>query len=413
MVERTLQAYSDSPLMEQKNAVKDLMRPDWDNATKKQKERIIQLATQKIGPEKVQQILEAQAKMNAEYYALKKEKGEKYAQEKGPNWYNPEFMDIQNNYIMEHLDQNPTEVATRMIGLRRLAAEKFGHDMNEDFDIKKYKDQIQDYFKKNGMINEYEQLSKTLELSDDQINEMMKYIAKNNEEDESRLYAADGLLVPNDGEPVAEKPKPVKKARVYVRENDAVFNKEAKRSLPLLEQKYGKGNVQIFQIPQGNQKLLQAKLAEDLDADTFIYDHSGDDMLGVPVSGIMKDSANMEDAFAIENKALEQSLGRKTTEDEKETLFYKINQKNLDHTGTWVSSFPKDYKGCAYWGSCNFDTKASYFTQESGVPSYSTGFDKWHGVNSAVKPIKSDEDFLNQFYFGTKYNLHKPLPKEQ
>jgi hypothetical protein len=229
----------------------------------------------------------------------------------------------------------------------------------------------------------------------------------------SKLYAADGLLVPNDGEPVTEKPKPVKKARVYVRENDAVFNKEAKRSLPLLEQKYGKGNVQIFQIPQGNQKLLQAKLAEDLDADTFIYDHSGDDMLGVPVSGIMKDSANMEDAFAIENKALEQSLGRKTTEDEKETLFYKINQKNLDHTGTWVSSFPKDYKGCAYWGSCNFDTKASYFTQESGVPSYSTGFDKWHGVNSAVKPIKSDEDFLNQFYFGTKYNLHKPLPKEQ
>jgi hypothetical protein len=34
-------------------------------ASKKEKERIIQLATQKIGPEKVQQILDAQAKMNA------------------------------------------------------------------------------------------------------------------------------------------------------------------------------------------------------------------------------------------------------------------------------------------------------------------------------------------------------------
>lgn len=65
-----------------------------------------------------------------------------------------------------------------MIGLRRLAADKFGHNMNEDFDIKKYKDQLQDYFKKNGMIDEYKQLSKDLELSDDQINEMMKYIAR-------------------------------------------------------------------------------------------------------------------------------------------------------------------------------------------------------------------------------------------
>ena len=180
MVEKTLQTHANSPLMEQKSAVKDLMRPDWDSASKKQKERIIELATQKIGPEKVRQIIEAQAKMQAEYYALKKEKGEKYAQEKGPNWYNDDFMKIQNNYIMDHLDQNATEVATRMIGLRKLAADKFGHDMNEDFDIKKYKDQIQDYYKKNNMIDEYNQLNKTLELSDDQINEMMKYIAKNN-----------------------------------------------------------------------------------------------------------------------------------------------------------------------------------------------------------------------------------------
>ena len=188
MVERTLQAHSESPLMEQKNAVRDLMRPDWDMASKKEKERIIQLATQKIGPEKVKQILDAQAKMNAEYYALKKEKGQKYAKEHGPNWHNQEFGEIQNNYIMDHLDQNATEVATRMIGLRRLAADKFGHDMNEDFDIKKYKDQLQEYFKKNNMIDEYKQLNKTLELSDDQINEMMKYIAKNNNNKNGEVY---------------------------------------------------------------------------------------------------------------------------------------------------------------------------------------------------------------------------------
>lgn len=229
----------------------------------------------------------------------------------------------------------------------------------------------------------------------------------------SKFYAADGLLMPNNGEPVPAQPKPVKKARVYVRENDPVFNSEAKRSLPLLEQKYGKGNVQIIQIPQGNQKLLQAKLAEDLDADTFVYDHSGDDMLGIPVSGAMKNSVDLEDAFDVQNKAMEQSLGRKTTEDEREALYYKMLEKNTDHTGTWTWSFPENYKGCAYWGSCNFDTKASYFTQESKIPSYSTNFDKWHGVNSAVKPLKTDEDFLNQFYFGAKYNYHQPPTEEQ
>jgi hypothetical protein len=188
MVEKTLQAHSESPLMEQKSAVKDLMRPDWYKAPKKVKDRIIQIATQKIGPEKVKQILDAQEKMKAEYFALKEEKGEKYAQEHGPNWHNREFMEIQNNYIMDHLDQNATEVATRMIGLRRIAADKFGYDMNKDFDIKKYKDQIQEYFKKNNMIDEYQQLNKTLELSDDQINQMMKYIAKNNNNKNGEVY---------------------------------------------------------------------------------------------------------------------------------------------------------------------------------------------------------------------------------
>ena len=188
MVVGELQKHAESPLMQQKLDVKELMSPDWNRNSKKTQNRIIESATQKIGPEKVKQILDAQAQMNAQYEALKKEKGRKYAQEKGPNWNTPEFNSIQNNYILDHLDQNDTEVATRMIGLRRLAAEKFGHDMNEDFDIKKYKPQIQEYFKKNGMIDEYNQLNKTLELSDDQINEMMKYIARNPSQQQTGRY---------------------------------------------------------------------------------------------------------------------------------------------------------------------------------------------------------------------------------
>jgi len=222
-------------------------------------------------------------------------------------------------------------------------------------------------------------------------------------------YAEDGTLVPNDGGPTVKplKYKPKNKARIYVRENDPVFNSEATRSLPLLEQRYGRGNVQVFQIPQGNQKLLQARLAEDPEADTFIYDHSGDDMLGIPVTGAMRD-VNAEDLFYKENEATEATLGRKTTEDEKEALYYKMVQKNTDHTGTWASSFPKDYKGCAYWGACSFDNKAQFFTQESKIPSFSTGADKWRGVNSAIKPVETDEDFLKQFYYNTEFNYHQP-----
>jgi len=178
MVVGKLEKHAESPLMQQKMAVREMMSPEFMQMPKRYQNKTTELAAQKIGPEKVQQIIESQKRMNAEYEALKKEKGRKYAQEKGPNWNSAEFNNIQNNHILDHLDQNDTEVATRMIGLRRLAAEKFGHDMNEDFDIKKYKPQIQEYFKKNGMIDEYNQLNKTLELSDDQINEMMKYIAR-------------------------------------------------------------------------------------------------------------------------------------------------------------------------------------------------------------------------------------------
>jgi hypothetical protein len=186
MVNKALQEHADSPISKQKVAIGELMSPSFLNSPKGYKERVVNLATQKIGPEKVQQILDTQSRMNAEYKALKKEKGSEYANKYGPDWNNPEFREIHNDPMFRHLDQNDTEVATRMIGLRRLAADKFGHNMNEDFDIKKYKDKIQDYFKKNGMIDEYKQISKDLELSDDQINEMMKYIARNEQQQTGR-----------------------------------------------------------------------------------------------------------------------------------------------------------------------------------------------------------------------------------
>lgn len=189
MVEGELQKHAESPLMNQKYAIKNMSDQYFKNSPTRWKNRQIELATQKLGPEKVQKILEAQNKLMTEYEAVKKEKGRKFADLQGPNFdKNPELRDVQNNYLMDSLNQNDTEVATRMIGLRRLAADKFGHDMNEDFDIKKYKDQIQDYFKKNGMLDEYRQLSKDLELSDDQINEMMKYIARNPSQQQTGRY---------------------------------------------------------------------------------------------------------------------------------------------------------------------------------------------------------------------------------
>ena len=246
----------------------------------------------------------------------------------------------------------------------------------------------------------------------------------------SKQYAADELLIPNDGEPVttqpsdkkpvAPQPKPVKKARVYVRENDPVFNSEAKRSLPLLEQKYGKGNVQIIQIPQGDQKLLQTKLAEDLDADTFVYDHSGKKILGVPMANVYDIDITSDDAYA---KRMEyaKTLGTEayllTPEQNRvfnEKYYAEEEAKPLNHEGTWAGSFPKDYKGCAYWGACHFNDEAEYFTQQSKVPSYSTGVERWLGINSAAKPIKTDEDFLKQFYFGADHKFHpRPLPEKQ
>ncbi len=188
MVNKTLQEHADSPVTREKMILSELVSPYYNTLPKSRQKEVDDVSIRRLGPEKVQQIKQAQDRMNAEYKALKKEKGREYAEKYGPDWNNPEFREIHNDPMFRHLDQNDTEVATRMIGLRRLAADKFGHNMNEDFDIKKYKDQLQNYFKQNGMIDEYKQLSKDLELSDDQINEMMKYIAQKENQQQSTRY---------------------------------------------------------------------------------------------------------------------------------------------------------------------------------------------------------------------------------
>jgi hypothetical protein len=130
------------------------------------------------GDEKVNDILAQKAALDAEYKAAQ----EKYGKDFKEEIHAPDIPEKMREYgdltMMDHLRDNPTEIATRMIGLRRIAAEKFGHDMNEDFDIKKYGPLLEEYFKKNGMKNEVRELRQGA-YTDDQINRIMKGIAQN------------------------------------------------------------------------------------------------------------------------------------------------------------------------------------------------------------------------------------------
>jgi len=72
-------------------------------------------------------------------------------------------------YYNEYLRSN-TEIKARLNSLRLKAIKKYGFDLNEEFDIKKYPE-LQ---KENSG---YEQLKNRLKMSDDQINELMKYTA--------------------------------------------------------------------------------------------------------------------------------------------------------------------------------------------------------------------------------------------
>lgn len=177
-VKLMIQHEEQSPIKEKKASF-EITEPDFEGYNDKQKKQVFDLAAKRLGPGVAENIYDAISKLRQERKEAEALYEDEYKPEvQGP--FMPPFiqahMEKKNNY--DYLANDASEVATRMIGIRRLAAEKFGHNMNEDFDIKKYKNQIQDYFKKNGMIDEYQQLSKDLELSDDQINEMMKYIAR-------------------------------------------------------------------------------------------------------------------------------------------------------------------------------------------------------------------------------------------
>lgn len=88
-----------------------------------------------------------------------------------------EFLKVMNPNIFDSVYQSPTEAAARLGNIRRLAAEKFGHDMNEDFDVKKYAPQIEKYYEERGVRSPLKDV-KQQGFSDEAINEMMKYIAR-------------------------------------------------------------------------------------------------------------------------------------------------------------------------------------------------------------------------------------------
>ena len=66
----------------------------------------------------------------------------------------------------------PTEVKGRINSLRIQAIQKYKYDQNKPFDIKKYPELKKDH--------QYQELRKDLKMSDDDINELSKYIARGN-----------------------------------------------------------------------------------------------------------------------------------------------------------------------------------------------------------------------------------------
>jgi hypothetical protein len=131
-----------------------------------------------LGDEKVNDLLAQKAALEEQYKAAQEKYGKDFKEEVHAPDIPDSFREFGNITMMDHLRGSPTEVATRMIGLRKIAAEKFGHDMNEDFDIKKYGPLLEEYFKKNGMKNEVRELRQGA-YTDDQINRIMKGIAQN------------------------------------------------------------------------------------------------------------------------------------------------------------------------------------------------------------------------------------------
>lgn len=166
----------------------DLFHPGLGWASKKERQDIIDAASKQIGAEQVQKILKKKDELELEVEQKQQQYGKNYDPNIHGPFYPKEFLEIMDVPRYNHLKQNPTEIATRMIGIRRLAADKFGYDFNTPFDISKYKEPIRKYLKENNMIDEMSDLDTILKLSDEQINEMMKYIAKNKDNKNGEVH---------------------------------------------------------------------------------------------------------------------------------------------------------------------------------------------------------------------------------
>lgn len=152
-----------------RKAMYDLMQPYpfglyWE---KGEKEKAIQDAAKEFGPEVVNRVVQLRKAADEDVKPFKKRTIDEW----------PEFNKILNTNAFEYLYKSPTEAAARLGNIRRIAAEKFGHDMNEDFDIKKYGPQIEKFYQEKGVGSPLKDL-KEQGFSDEAINEMMKYIAR-------------------------------------------------------------------------------------------------------------------------------------------------------------------------------------------------------------------------------------------
>lgn len=145
----------------------------WD---KGEKQKFIQQATKEFGSDKVQKVLKLRKDADDEMLnnSLKMLVGA--YKPKIDEW--SEFNKILDKETFDFLYQSPTEAASRLSNIRRIAADKFGHDLNEDFDIKKYGPQVEEFYKQKNVKSPLEDL-KQQGFSDEAINEMMKYIARN------------------------------------------------------------------------------------------------------------------------------------------------------------------------------------------------------------------------------------------
>jgi len=162
-----------------RKAMADLMQPFPFNLywEKGEKEKAINDATKEFGAETVNKVINLRKLADDDTRIFRKRTIDEY----------PEFDKILHDETFNSVYQNPTEAAARLSNIRRLAAEKFGHDMNEDFDIKKYGPLVEKYYQEKGVKSPLKDV-KEQGFSDEAINEMMKYIARNPSQQQTSRY---------------------------------------------------------------------------------------------------------------------------------------------------------------------------------------------------------------------------------